>query len=398
MTIAQTAGRPALIAIGLCLLAAMLEGFDIAAMGVAAPKMVPALGLSKPEAGWAFSASLLGLLFGAALAGPLSDRIGRKPVLLTAIAVFGLFSLATAMTQAYEPLLAVRLLTGLGLGGAMPMLIAMASELASEGRRTLVVSSVTAGMPLGGALVGLLARTDLAMADWRVIFLVGGAAPMLLALALWVGLPETGTRSRALVPSEGLAALFGKGRLGTTLSLWVSYAAIALVLHLFLNWLPSLLVSRGVDSRAAAGVSTLFNLGGAAGGVLVGLTIDRLGARWPLAAVMASLIAVLFALAAPGAGLPATAGLAFAAGFLVMAAQFGLYGIGPRYYAPPVRGTGVGAAIAAGRFGSVLGPVLAGQLLGGGASSGQVVMSTVPIVVLAGVAAMALTVLGKQPD
>lgn len=398
MTTTRLTGGSALPAIGLCLLAAMLEGFDIASMGVAAPKMIPALGLSKPEAGWAFSASLLGLMIGAAVAGPLADRVGRKPVLLTAVTLFGLFSLGTAMTPAYEPLLAVRFLTGLGLGGAMPMLIAMASELASEGRRTVVVSTVTAGMPLGGALVGLLARTDLAAADWRVIFLVGGAAPLLLALALWAGLPETGVRAQAPQKGASLAALFGKGRLGTTLSLWVSYAAIALVLHLFLNWLPSLLVARGVEGRAAAGISTLFNLGGAAGGVLVGLTIDRLGARWPLAAAVAGLVAVLLALAAPGAGLPATAALAFGAGFLIMATQFGLYGIGPGYYSPAVRGTGVGAAIAAGRFGSALGPVLAGQLLGGGASPGQVVLSTVPIVLLAGAAAMAVTVVGRRAE
>ena len=396
MTTTRLTGRAALIAIGLCLLAAMLEGFDIASMGVAAPKMMPALGLSKPEAGWAFSASLFGLLFGAALAGPLSDRIGRKPVLLTAVTLFGLFSLGTAFARGYEPLLAVRFLTGLGLGGAMPMLIAMASELASETRRTVVVSSITAGMPLGGALVGLLARTDLAAADWRVIFIVGGAAPLLLVVALWAWLPETGGRAEAAAPSAGVTALFGPGRLGTTLSLWVSYAAIALVLHLFLNWLPSLLGARGVEGRAAAGTSTLFNLGGVAGGVLVGLTIDRIGARWPLAAAVAGLIAVLFALAAPGAGLPATAGRAFGAGFLIMATQFGLYGVGPHYYAPAVRGTGVGAAIAAGRFGSAMGPVLAGQLLGGGASAGQVVLSTVPIVLLSGAAAMALTVVGKR--
>lgn len=392
----QTAGRPVLIAIGLCLLAAMLEGFDIASMGVAAPKMMPALGLSKPEAGWAFSASLFGLLFGAAFAGPLSDRVGRKPVLLTAVTVFGLFSLGTALVQGYQPLLAVRFLTGLGLGGAMPMLIAMASELASEKRRTVVVSSITAGMPLGGALVGLLARTDLAAANWRVIFMVGGALPLVLVLALWLWLPETGSKSAVAAPAAGTAALFGKGRLGTTLSLWVSYAAIALVLHLFLNWLPSLLIARGVEGKTAAGISTLFNLGGVAGGVLMGLTIDRLGPRWPLAAAVAGLVAVLFALAAPGAGLPATAGLAFGAGFLIMATQFGLYGMGPGYYAPAVRGTGVGAAIAAGRFGSALGPVLAGQLLGGGASAGQVVLSTVPIVLLAGISAMLLTVVGKK--
>ncbi|ATQ41307.1 MFS transporter [Caulobacter mirabilis] len=384
-------------AIVLCLLAAALEGFDIASMGVAAPKMVPALGLSKPEAGMAFSASLLGLLIGAAACGTMADRWGRKPVLLAAVIVYGLFSLATAFVADYDLLLAVRFVTGLGLGGAMPMLIAIASELAPERRRTAVVSAVTAGMPIGGALVGLLARTDLALADWRLIFIVGGIAPLIMAVVLWLWLPETRRADAAPAPKgAGLAALFGRDRLATTLSLWISYAAIALVLHLFLNWLPILIVDRGFEAKAAAGVSTLFNLGGAAGGLLAGLVIDRFGARWPLALLFALLIGALFALASPTAGIAATSVLAFAVGFLIMAGQFGLYGLGPSYYAPAVRGTGVGAAIAAGRFGSAVGPFAAGELLGAGASGSQVVWFTVPVVLLCAAAAMTLTVAGKR--
>lgn len=396
-TSATTTARTGLFAIGLCLLAAMLEGFDIASMGVAAPKMVPALGLSKPEAGLAFSASLLGLLVGAAGCGPLADRFGRKPVLLAAVITYGLFSLTTAFAVDYAVLLTVRGLTGIGLGGAMPMLIAIASELAPEKRRTVVVSSVTAGMPLGGALVGLVARTELAQADWRLIFIVGGVAPLLMAGVLWLWLPET-RQAAERVKGAALSALFGKGRLPTTLSLWVSFAAIALVLHLFLNWLPILIVDRGFDARAGAGVSTLFNLGGVAGGVLAGLAIDRLGGRWPLAAVFVGLIGVLIMMAAPNASIGLTALLAFAVGFLIMAAQFGLYGMGPSYYAPAVRGTGVGAAIAAGRFGSALGPMAAGELLGAGASGSQVVWFTVPVVLICAAAAMTLTVVGKRAE
>jgi AAHS family 3-hydroxyphenylpropionic acid transporter len=391
----RTAGVSAGFAIGLCLLAAMLEGFDIASMGVAAPKMVPALGLSKPEAGFAFSASLFGLLVGAAGCGPLADRFGRKPVLLLAVITYGLFSLATAFVVDYGLLLAVRALTGIGLGGAMPMLIAIASELAPEKRRTVVVSSVTAGMPLGGALVGLVARTELAQADWRLIFIIGGVAPLIMAAVLWLWLPET-RQAGERVKGAALSALFGKGRLATTLSLWVSYAAIALVLHLFLNWLPILIVDRGFAPKAGAGVSTLFNLGGVAGGVLVGLVIDRLGGRGPLAVVFAALIGVLIAMAAPNASLGLTAALSFAVGFLIMAAQFGLYGMTPPYYAPAVRGTGVGAAIAAGRFGSALGPMAAGELLGAGATGSQVVWFTVPVVLVCAAAAMTLTVVGKR--
>jgi AAHS family 3-hydroxyphenylpropionic acid transporter len=193
-----------------------------------------------------------------------------------------------------------------------------------------------------------------------------------------------------------MRALFARGRLLQTLCLWISYAAIALVLHLFLNWLPVMLVDRGITASSAAGVATLFNIGGATGGLLIGLAIDRLGPRWPLASVFAALVAVLVVLAAPSSS-PATLSLlAFAAGLLIMAGQFGLYAIGPWYYADEVRGAGVGAAVAAGRLGSVIGPVVAGQMLGAGASGGSVVLFTAPIVVAAAVAALILTVVGKR--
>jgi len=385
----------------------MIEGFDIASMGVTAPRMMPALGLNRPEAGLAFSASLLGLFFGAAIAGPLSDRIGRKPVLVASMAVFGLFSLATAAAGNLPALLSVRALTGLGLGGAMPMLIAMSSELARSDRQALSVGMVTAGLPLGGALVGLLARSDLAQDDWRLVFVVGGIAPLLLALLVWRFMPETAGRVRSaghepgpggpgLSGSAALSALFARSRLLQTLCLWISYAAIALVLHLFLNWLPVLLVDRGISARAAAGVATLFNLGGAAGGLLIGLAIDRLGPRWPLAAVFAALVAVLLVLASPTHSFAVLGLLAFVAGLLIMAGQFGLYAIGPRCYADDVRGAGVGTAVAAGRLGSVIGPVAAGQMLGAGAGGGSVVLFTAPIVLVAALAALVLTGAGRR--
>lgn len=384
------------IAIGLCLLAAMLEGFDIASMGVAAPKMMPDLGLTPAEAGTAFSAGPFGLFLGALMAGPFADRLGRKPVLLSSVVIYGLFSLATAWAQNLDVLLVVRFLCGLGLGGAMPMLLAMSSELAGEKRKALTVGLVTAGLPLGGALVGLLARTDAAQADWGLIFIVGGVAPMALAVLLFFLLPETKAKSADdVISGDSLHALFGRERLATTATLWISFAAIALVLHLFLNWLPSILKDFGVAPKDAAGISALFNIGGALGGLFAGWAIDRMGAKRPFLAIFTILMAVLFAMAGlTGASMMALFG--FAAGFLIMAGQFGLYALAPQYYGEKVRGVGVGAAVSAGRLGSVFGPLVAGGLISAGATSGDVVMSTVPIVAVAGFAALGLTVWGRK--
>lgn len=391
MTETSVAARlPAGLAWVVCLLAAMIEGFDIQSMGVAAPRMLPALGLTPGQAGWAFSASLVGLMAGASFGGAVADRIGRRPVLVASVAAFGLFSLATALAGGFEALLAVRFLTGLGLGGAMPMLIALASERASPARKATMVALIAGGMPLGGALAGLVARTPMALEDWRTIFLVGGLAPLIVAPLLQVVLPVGRPDRTAHAPGDAGRALFGLGRRAATACLWVSYALVALTLHLLLNWLPTLLVARGLPPASASGAAALFNLGGAAGGLAFGLAVDRLGPRWPLLAGFAGLAATLVALAGAADG-GTIAGLAFAAGFLLMGGQFTLYGLGPLYYPAAVRGTGVGAAIAASRVGSIFGPLAAASLIGGGATGAAVVGALVPVVVVAGAVAGLLT-------
>jgi len=387
--------RPLWAVLAVCLLAAMLEGFDIQSMGVAAPRMVPALGLTPGQSGWAFSASLIGLMLGASTGGAVADRTGRRPVLVASVVAFGLFSLVTPLARDFAALLAVRVLTGLGLGGAMPMLIALASEQAGEARKATLVAVVTAGLPLGGALAGVLARSPLAE-DWRMIFVVGGIAPLLAApLLRWLlplGRPEAIDRhGRA-----ALAALFAPRRLTISLSLWIGCALAALTLHLLLNWLPTLLVARGLPKSAAFGAAALFNLGGAGGGVALGLLTDRFGPRWPLVGTFAGLALALVGLAGAGDS-GEIALLAFVAGFLLMGGQFTLYGLAPRLYADAVRGTGVGAAIAASRLGSIFGPLAAAQLIGAGAAGAAVVGALVPVALVAGASAAVLAWTARAP-
>ncbi|WP_200941419.1 MFS transporter [Caulobacter sp. Root1455] len=377
-----------------CLLAAMIEGFDIQSMGVAAPRMLPALHLTPGQAGWAFSASLIGLMVGASFGGVIADRVGRRPVLTASVAAFGVFSLLTALATGFAPLLAVRFLTGLGLGGAMPMLIALASEQASPARKATMVALIAGGMPLGGAVAGLVARTPMALDDWRTIFLVGGLVPLVVAPLLYLVLPVGRPDRAAHQSGDAARALFGAGRWPATACLWLSYALVALTLHLLLNWLPTLLVARGLPPASAFLVSALFNLGGMSGGLAFGLVVDRSGARWPLLAGFAGL-AVALVLLAGASGEPVIAALAFAAGFLLMGGQFTLYGLTPPYYPATVRSTGVGAAVAAGRVGSILGPLAAAQLIGGGASGAAVVGALVPVVIVAGAVAGLLTVFPK---
>src|SRR3979411_1281175 len=174
-----------------CAAVLFLDGFDTQAIGYVAPALAREWGLSKGALGPVFSAGLFGLMIGALVFGPLADRIGRKKIIILSTVAFGLGALVTAFVQDVNSLLAIRFLTGLGLGGAMPNAIAMTSEFNPRRRRATMVMIMFCGFSVGAALGGLLAAALIPQFGWRSVFVVGGVAPLLLAplLALW--LPES---------------------------------------------------------------------------------------------------------------------------------------------------------------------------------------------------------------
>ena len=174
-----------------CAAVLFLDGFDTQAIGYVAPALAREWGLTKGALGPVFSAGLFGLMIGALLFGPLADRIGRRKIIVFSTVAFGLGSLATAFIPDVNSLLAIRFLTGLGLGGAMPNAIAMTSEFSPRRRRATMVMIMFCGFSVGAALGGLLAAALIPDFGWRSVFIVGGAAPLLLAPILALRLPES---------------------------------------------------------------------------------------------------------------------------------------------------------------------------------------------------------------
>ncbi len=387
--------RPVLT-IGLCFLVALLEGLDLQATGIAAPHMAKEFALTPAMLGWVFSAGLLGLLPGAFVGGWLADRMGRKRILIMAVLLFGVFSLGTAHAWDYPSLLVARLMTGLGLGAALPILIAMASEAAHERLRSTAVSLTYCGVPLGGAIASVIGMAGLGE-GWRAVFYVGGFAPIAIAFVLMVWLPESQAfRARATAPGaqNGLAAqLFGPGQASRTLLLWLACFFTLTVLYMLLNWLPSLLIGQGYTRPQAGVVQILFNLGGAAGSFLTGRMMDRGHAGRAVCIAYAGMLASL-----AGLGLSTSFGLillaGFTAGYCAIGGQLVLYALAPTLYPTQVRATGVGASVAVGRLGSMAGPLAAGQILAAGAGVGGLLLAASPGLVVAAVAAMAL--LGRR--
>src|SRR5476651_1983020 len=174
-----------------CAAVLFLDGFDTQAIGYVAPALAKEWGLSKATLGPVFSAGLFGLMIGALVFGPLADRVGRRKIIIYSTLAFGVGTLATAFARDVDTLLAIRFLTGLGLGGAMPNAIAMTSEFNPRRRRATMVMIMFCGFSVGAALGGLLAAALIPQFGWRTVIVIGGVVPLLLVPILAQLMPES---------------------------------------------------------------------------------------------------------------------------------------------------------------------------------------------------------------
>ena len=378
--------------IGLCFLVALMEGLDLQAAGIAAQGMAAAFELDKLHMSWVFSAGIFGLLPGAFAGGWLADRIGRKRVLMASVGLFGVFSLATALAWDINSLLVARCLTGVGLGAALPNLIALTSEVAGPRLRGTAVSLMYCGVPLGAALAALIGIADLA-GGWQVVFYVGGVVPLLIVPLLGLYLPESQQfrNVQGEAPIGVVQGLFREGAALPTTLIWVSYFFTLMVVYILINWLPSLVIGQGFTGRQASWVMLALQIGAAVGTLFLGWVMDRLPA-WALSALI--YVGILVSLTALGLAshLPGMLAAGFIAGFFATGGQCVLYALAPHFYRPSIRATGVGSAVAIGRLGAMSGPLVAGKMLALGTGTAGVMLASAPGIVIAAVAMFYLSV------
>jgi len=363
------------LTVGLCFLVALMEGLDLQAAGIAAVGIAHAFALDKMQMGWIFSAGILGLLPGALVGGMLADRYGRKRILIASVALFGLFSLATAISWDFSSLVFARLMTGVGLGAALPNLIALTSEAAGPRFRGTAVSLMYCGVPIGAALAAALGFSGLASA-WQTVFWVGGVIPLLLVPLLMRWLPR---------------ALFAPTTATATLLLWLCYFFTLLVVYMLINWLPMLLVEQGFQPSQAAGVMFALQIGAASGTLILGALMDKLRPVVMSLLIYTGMLASLLALGTVSS-LSGMLMAGFVAGMLMFATggQSVLYALAPLFYSTQIRATGVGTAVAVGRLGAMSGPLLAGKMLALGTGTVGVMAASAPGILLAGLAVFIL--------
>lgn len=378
-------------------LAAVIEGFDLQAAGIAAPKIGPAFHMTPQQMGLFFSSATLGLMLGALIGGYTADRWGRRAGLVIALVAFGIASIATIFATSVEALVALRFLTGVGLGGALPNLVSIASEAVGPERKGRAVALMYAGMPLGAAVASLVSLLDLHGGDWRSIFLVGGVLPLLLVPFIYMGLPPLKMAPATSGQKTPWTEVFRPDAMVATLLLWSAFFLGLMVVYLLMNWLPQLLVTQGFSRSEASLALILYSLGGAVGSLIGGWVLDG---RQRGIAIAASFAFVAAALAMLGLLQPVLATMLFTvtlAGVGVLCVQSILYGIAPQCYPTEIRGTGVGVVVAVGRLGSMAGPLLAGVLVAQGVTAAGVMLLLVPIILVCGLGTLALVARRFRP-
>jgi MFS transporter, AAHS family, 4-hydroxybenzoate transporter len=348
----------------LCGVVLFLEGYDIAAVGYAIPSLVDVWRVAPSGFTQVLTAGNIGLLLGSLGAGLLGDRLGRKPMLLSCVAAFGVFSLLSAFAGSPVQMAGLRFLTGLGLGGGIPLAIALASDFAPSMGQGRLVMLVSVGVPIGFTVGGLLASQLVRIFGWPAIFVLGGMLPLAMVpvLALW--LPESRALSAATRRRNPVAALFRDGLAPTTALLWAMNLINLFNNYFILLWLPAILHGTGVSPPWAIFGATMYALGVILGGVLTAPVVDRIGVERVLTGVLTlgALCVLSIGLLDPPFRLLSV--IICGAGIGIGGCQAGLNSLSGQIYPPAIRSTGAGWALGAGRVGTIAGPLLGGALLG----------------------------------
>ena len=384
--------------LAMCMLVALLDGYDTQAIGYTAPAIAQALHLPREVFGPVFSAGLLGAALGALSFGPLADRFGRKRFMIAATIIFAVFSLLIVRVSSLSELLTYRFFAGLGRGGATPAFLALGGEFAPVSKRGVFVSIAFAAFPFGGLVGALTSSYVIPNFGWQFIFYIGGTAPLLVAVVLAVWRPESlrflmarnirldevrRTLERiapgeigpdvVLVASpererEGVPVkhLFTEGRAAKTVLLWVAFFMCFMALVTVTAWTPTVLRSVGFSISAGALIIGLNNAGSVCASALSGFLVDRFG---PYKTLVPGFILGGICLAAFGQATSSVAVLAVVstlAGFFVGGTGTGLIALAAGAYPTTVRSTGIGWGMGMGRLGQVFGPLGTGLLVGGG--------------------------------
>lgn len=415
----------------LCGLVMLIDGFDTQAISYMAPLIAKEWGIPRQLLGPIFSSALVGLMVGYLALAPLSDRLGHRRLLIASTILFALFTGVTVLATNVTELIALRFLTGMGLGAAVPSAIALTSEYTPKRLRATFVLAIYCGFSFGFVVAGIAAAWLLPAFGWRSLLWIGAGFPLALAVLLLMLLPNSldqlvraGTNLNQIwmilrridrrlaatpIPAgfttdqeekfSAVGSVFKAGRMAGTLLLWIIFVLNLAEFYALQSWLPSILTSQNYTLPAVATATSLTTAGGIIAAFIVGPAMDRIGAYGSL--VCLYLAGVVF-VALMGVTLDRPEWIllttAFFAGFCVSGGQKSAIALSALFYPAPVRSTGIGWALGVGRLGGIAGPTLMGLLLQWNVAPTNVFFAAAIPMLLAATAVALMGLIYRQRD
>jgi MFS transporter, AAHS family, 4-hydroxybenzoate transporter len=415
----------------LCLASLIMDGFDVQAMGYVATAMFAEWGVPRPVLGGLLSAGNFGVLIGALVFSMVADKFGRRPVLVWATFFFAVMTIATAFAQNIDQMFILRFVAGVGLGCIIPNATALVGEFSPKRTRVTWVMCITMGFTLGAAIGGFVANWLIPAFGWRSVFVFGGVVPLVVAIVMYFGLPESlqflavrKTRLdqlsrwlRQLDPSLRIDSatqfvtnetvrrgvpfwhLFREGRALVTTLFWIVNFTNILVLYSLSGWLPTIFETMmGYDRSTSILLGTLVQVGGTVGAFGLAWLILRGGFTPMLALTFAVATVSIVLIGQPGLSLPALYTMVFIAGWCIVGGQPGLNALSATYYPTYLRSTGVGAGLGVGRIGAIVGPSIAAALVAQQWSPQQLfIAAAIPALISTVVVVALWFIMGRAP-
>jgi MFS transporter, AAHS family, benzoate transport protein len=354
--------------------AVALEGYDLVVLGVVLSPMLRdgVWGLNPATASLISVVGLLGVMVGALTIGAVTDIIGRRRTMLLTVVGFSVFTLLCAVAPNPWVFGLLRFFAGLGLGGVLPVAIALVNEYARMGRGGSATTTLMTGYHVGAVITALLGIVVIPAFGWRTMFVIGALPALVLVPLIYRYLPESSSflqerasGERAAQERNPVSILFRGGYLRATIAFWVTSFMGLLLVYGLNTWLPEIMRSAGYELGAALALLLVLNVGAVLGLLVAGQVANRIGPHRATVAwfTAAALFLALLSIRLPGIGVYVSVLLA---GVFVFSAQVLVYAYVSQFYPAAARGTAIGAASGVGRLGAITGPLIGGALLTAG--------------------------------
>jgi len=352
----------------LCGLIMAMDGYDLAAMPLAAPYVLDEIPIDKAQLGLIFSAILLGLGLGAVGLAPLGDKFGRRPIILFFVIAIAACTFGTSLSGSQNSFIVWRFLTGLFLGGCLPNVPALASEVAPPSMKARLVTLTSCGITLGAIFAGILVSKIEAVSGWRGIFVMPSLLFIILCLPIWFILPNKKSTAHKIDQNKpkisNYSLLKTPNHRSNLIILSTIYAFNAFSIYAIMSWLPTILNSIGISNASAGQYLSLVQAGGLIIGLSLSWILDRHSHKKIITATFLFIALSYASFSLFPTSTPLSLGIMLlASAGSVAGVHLVLTSVAACSFPANVLSSAIGIMVAIARIGAVAGPIMAGYLI-----------------------------------